>query len=836
MQCHNNDCVIANAAFVNLGRTDKSIPLNNGTFNNNTGVGTPGTNQVGRYALHMHRCMWLGVTDSDPPIPVLNCYQTNSPGWGFDNHSSNVNMDSNVCTNCFGACFVCEAGNEIGIFHNNVGLRATGVTNGDFLEGTRLNDYGFGGESFWFQSPGCSVSYNIAYNSRTGFYWYNVGLNEGGTLGVCQFWAAYTVDPTDWPNQPLLDPQAVSMPLCYKNQAAWCVANAFTLSYHQDLTHPIPNPSTKVDTCVMDATPTSIDMNGDSSRITFQNCTCRSDNSSGSVNIRAGAYADGIKLLNMHVENAKICAMLPGETVNLVQGGYYDAPTAFQIPRQSGNRYSNRFIQFTGTITFGGTVTTQYQLYNTGPVFNVGGFAQAYGSRSIFPPDNIIYTDGRQLYWPEQAAAAVPFPSGQGLPVGASGIPPQLLGLTAQQIWNAYGIAVAGSVAPPSAVPIPETNGLAGPPTPINTWFLQQSQLQANINSPYTIQYNIVTNGVQGPVISDPNPETLVVGWNLLKRTINGQATTFFVWGIQPNPGQVASVTTLAASSNQVVYGQQITLTATVTPASGSGVPTGNITFTDGSTTLGTGTLVNGSTAITISAMPLGMHTLIANYGGDGTYATSTGTSSVSVVQDSSMTTLLSSSNPSFLGQLVVLTANVAPGPPGGGGPTGTVAFKDGTNTMATVNLAAGNAVFSTTNLTAGSHNLSANYSGDTNFMASSGSVVQQVNQGGTTIVNLINNLNPSQFGQTVTFAITVIPTHTTMLVPSGTVTMTDGTTVIGSVTLNSNAQALFAISTLSIGLHNIAATYSGDSNFTPSVSPTIKQQVLQPPKTPPPT
>jgi hypothetical protein len=834
MQCHNNDCVIANAAFVNLGRTDKSVHLNNGTFDQNTGIGTPGTNQVGRYALHLHRCMWINVTDNDPMIPVLNCYQTNSPGWGFDNHSSNVNFDSNCCVNNFGACIVNEAGNEIGLYNNNVAARAVGVANGAFLEGSRLNDFGFGGDGFWLQSPGCSMSNNIAFNCQTGYFWYNIGLNEGGTLGVCQFWTAYTRYPQDFPGVPLLDPEAVSMPLFYKNQAAWCSGNSATISYHQNLGVPIPRPYTVIDTLIADLAPTNLNMNGDSSRITFQNCTCKGDNSTGSVNMRAGAYADGIKLLNMHMENCKTCVMLPGETVNLVQGGYYDAPTAFLIPRQSGNRYSNRFLQFTGTITFGGTVTTQYNLNTTG-VFSAYGFALSYGVRSFFPPDNILYPDGRQLYWPEQVAAAVPFASGIGLPVGPTGIPPQLIGMTTQQIWNSYGIAVGGSVAPPGAVPIPGTDGLAGPPTPINVWFQQMSVDSANVNQPYTIQYAVVTNGSQGPIVTDPTPVTLSVGWNLIKRTINGQATTFMVWGIQPNPGQLASVTTLAASSSQIVYGQGVTLTATVIPASGAGIPTGVVTFFDGQTVLGTGNLVNGSVAITTGALALGAHTLSAAYGGDGTYATSTGTTSLSVVQDSSITTLTSSGNPAVSGQLVILTAGVTAGPPGAGNPTGTVAFKDGTTNLATAVMGGGQAVYATSGLSPGTHNITSSYSGDVNFTPSQATLTQTVSQGGTTFVNLIVNVNPSNFGQTITFAITVIPTHPSTLVPTGTVTMIDGVAVLGVLTIDSRGQALFAIGTLSVGTHNITAAYGGDQFFTPSVSPVLKQQVIQP-KTPLPT
>src|SRR5262249_38687888 len=52
------------------------------------------------------------------------------------------------------------------------------------------------------------------------------------------------------------------------------------------------------------------------------------------------------------------------------------------------------------------------------------------------------------------------------------------------------------------------------------------------------------------------------------------------------------ATTTLASSISSSVYGQTVTFTATVAPwLPGAGTPTGTVTFMDGSTILGTGTL-----------------------------------------------------------------------------------------------------------------------------------------------------------------------------------------------------------------------------------------------------
>ena len=65
-----------------------------------------------------------------------------------------------------------------------------------------------------------------------------------------------------------------------------------------------------------------------------------------------------------------------------------------------------------------------------------------------------------------------------------------------------------------------------------------------------------------------------------------------------------------------------MTFTATVTVRSaGAGTPTGTVTFKDGATTLGTGTLNGAGVAtFTTAALPVGHHTITAVYGGDASF------------------------------------------------------------------------------------------------------------------------------------------------------------------------------------------------------------------------
>ncbi len=85
---------------------------------------------------------------------------------------------------------------------------------------------------------------------------------------------------------------------------------------------------------------------------------------------------------------------------------------------------------------------------------------------------------------------------------------------------------------------------------------------------------------------------------------------------------KASSLTTLLATPNPATIGQQVTFTATVVAVSpGSGIPTGTVTFLDGTTVLGTGALnSSGQASFATSALASGAHTITAAYQGDGDF------------------------------------------------------------------------------------------------------------------------------------------------------------------------------------------------------------------------
>jgi hypothetical protein len=93
------------------------------------------------------------------------------------------------------------------------------------------------------------------------------------------------------------------------------------------------------------------------------------------------------------------------------------------------------------------------------------------------------------------------------------------------------------------------------------------------------------------------------------------------------------TTTALTAAPSSASFGTAVNLTATVAEAGGSSVPTGTVTFKDGTTTLGSMTLNGTGIAVyTTSTLAVGAHSITAAYGGDAANGTSTSTAaSVSI-------------------------------------------------------------------------------------------------------------------------------------------------------------------------------------------------------------
>ena len=289
-----------------------------------------------------------------------------------------------------------------------------------------------------------------------------------------------------------------------------------------------------------------------------------------------------------------------------------------------------------------------------------------------------------------------------------------------------------------------------------------------------------------------------------------------------------STTTALTSSPSPSFYGQAVTFTATVAPVAPSlATPTGTVTFSEGATTLGTGTLAGGQASFTTSApLAAGSQVVTASYPGDTGFNPSSGTFTQQVNKASTTTTVTASPNPSAFGQAVTFTATVSPVLPGAGTPTGTVTFSEGATTLGTGSLAGGKATFTTSALLAGPtpQVVTASYGGDASFGVSSGNGSQLVSQAATT-TTLAVVPSSSTYGQAVTFTATVAPVSPGAGIPTGTVTFSEGGTAVGSAPLIGGVASL-SISSLSVLTHTLAAAYLGDPNFTTSTSATVTESV----------
>ena len=263
-----------------------------------------------------------------------------------------------------------------------------------------------------------------------------------------------------------------------------------------------------------------------------------------------------------------------------------------------------------------------------------------------------------------------------------------------------------------------------------------------------TLTFAIATNPAHGALTGTPpnmtyTPTAGYVGPDSFTFNVtesNGATSTtpgtVSISVVQAPP--VASKTTLSAASNTPAPGASDAISITVASASTSSTttPTGTLTISvDGTTQSPSLTLTNGSAAYTFSSTAAGPHTIAAAYSGDTTYAASSGSLTVTVTAPTpvaSKTTLSAASSTPASGASDAIAITVASGSASSTAtPTGTVTILvDGVTQSPPLTLANGSATYTFSSAAAGTHTITGNYSGDSTYATSSGTLTLTVTGG----------------------------------------------------------------------------------------------------------
>jgi hypothetical protein len=438
MFMHSRDVHIANAGFYRLGRTNKAEVINDSVVGSDWVLqdGT-GTNQRARYPVHFHR---NGLANDGAPATIRGSAVVDSPGWGFVNHSSYVDMTDNVAFNVFGASFSTEVGDEIGGFYGNIAIGTIGSGEEDNSRETPFQDFGHQGDGFWFQGAGISVVGNVsAGNQGHAFAYFTRGLVESTGRGV--FLSANLHDPSIAKGAPTIDVGQVPV-VNFRDNVGYASFRGLLIRYQLEN-------STHGKTSLFENSKFWNNTVGVvtyfSQNIVLRNLeVIRSPNPKHWNGIESHIVDGNITYDNLAVIGYHLGIIMPRWGNNVVRGGVYqNGEYDFYIPTAAWRDRSLLLTGLTGTPKIKLAEDLYPVPHNTAELF--------------FVQDKVILDFGpfqqqQAFYWGQQANS-IPFPTAR------ADVPAAYVGLTNQQLWDRSGKALSGQVAPSDTFSVPNIVG-----------------------------------------------------------------------------------------------------------------------------------------------------------------------------------------------------------------------------------------------------------------------------------------------------------------------------------------------------------------------------------------
>jgi hypothetical protein len=314
---------------------------------------------------------------------------------------------------------------------------------------------------------------------------------------------------------------------------------------------------------------------------------------------------------------------------------------------------------------------------------------------------------------------------------------------------------------------------------------------------------------------------------------------------------------TVVPSTTKPTAGLPFTVTVNIavgTPPAGTVAPTGKVTLNVDGLPTATASLVTtgGVTSATFPSVTInaaGDHPLQAVYAGDANYAASTAPPVTVTIGKGATVTALTAVPPALTaGVTETFTATIAPANAASGTTfttTGTVSFYDGTTLLGTAVINANTASLANVTLSpAVLHTITAVYSGDTSWAASTSNAITLQSVLLPDSVTLAVNINTIGPGQVITLTATVTPLSPPAANieqnPAGNVIFYNGSTVMGTgaltPTLNNSSVATLLTGSLPGGQNVLTAYYVGDLYFAPATSNPVTIDVQDFSITPSPT
>jgi hypothetical protein len=307
-------------------------------------------------------------------------------------------------------------------------------------------------------------------------------------------------------------------------------------------------------------------------------------------------------------------------------------------------------------------------------------------------------------------------------------------------------------------------------------------------------------------------------------------------WG---NATQTATTTSLTLSATTFTHGTPVTVASTVTPASGTGVPSGSLALVATGTTSSPGpvlssSLTAGAYSGSVTNLPGGTYAVTASYGGDASFSGSTSSPvNVTVVPEPSVMTAstLALSRFIILGRQPIVAATSAAlnsqwfisismaGTSGAGIPTGSITITQGTTNVGTFPLDNTGAIYLTCgpdtpcDFPIGNYTFTATYSGDSSFNKTSSTFPFAITKG---TANFAVSANQQIVTTGTPVTATVYINYDPAVLPTGTVTLirTDTNAALGTGTINSSGNAVITFNAPT-GSYGASATWPGDTNYT---------------------